>query len=94
MIDQEILKSIDKTTVIENLEKVWDAFNHMEHELYADYVFDALAVLKQYEVTVEVPHLGTVTGFVQSPCLNCPNNSANGGSGICNCTLGLPKVTV
>ena len=37
----------DKGDVIKGLEKVWDAFNHMEHELYADYVFDALAMLKE-----------------------------------------------
>ena len=29
----------------------------------------------------------------QSPCDNCSNNVKNGGSGICNCILGLPKVT-
>ena len=34
--------------VIKGLEKVWDAFNHMEHELYADYVFDAIAMLKDH----------------------------------------------
>ena len=33
--------------VIEGLKKVWDAFDHMEHELYADYVFDALKMLKE-----------------------------------------------
>ena len=22
-----------------------------------------------------------------NPCLNCPNNVKNGGSGVCNCTL-------
>jgi hypothetical protein len=38
--------------VIEGLEKVWDAFNHMEHELYADYVFDALALLKEQEAEI------------------------------------------
>ena len=26
-------------------------------------------------------------------CKNCTNNPRNGGSGICNCTLGSPKVT-
>ena len=26
-------------------------------------------------------------------CVNCPNHPNNGGNGICNCTLGLPKVT-
>lgn len=35
--------------VIKGLEIVWDAFNHMEHELYADYVYDALAMLKAQE---------------------------------------------
>lgn len=28
-----------------------------------------------------------------SPCNNCPNNILNGGSGICNCTLGGTKIT-
>ncbi len=26
-------------------------------------------------------------------CKYCPNHPSNGGSGICNCTLGLPKIT-
>ena len=26
------------------------------------------------------------------PCKNCPNNPANGGSGICHCILGIPTV--
>lgn len=38
--------------VIEGLKKVWDAFDHMEHELYADYVFDALKMLKEQEPRV------------------------------------------
>ena len=28
-----------------------------------------------------------------SPCLNCPNHPSNGGSGICHCILGSPKIT-
>ena len=28
-----------------------------------------------------------------SPCEHCPNNPKNGGSGVCHCILGLPKVT-
>ena len=38
---------------------------------------------------------GTVKFFdlqENNPCKNCPNHPDNGGSGICNCTLGLPKV--
>ena len=26
------------------------------------------------------------------PCLGCSNNPINGGSGICHCILGVPKV--
>ena len=31
--------------------------------------------------------------FDKTACRTCPNNPANGGSGICNCTLGLMTVT-
>lgn len=31
--------------------------------------------------------------FGSEACKGCPNNPANGGSGICNCLLGLPQVT-
>ena len=31
--------------------------------------------------------------FNSLACQNCSNNPANGGSGICHCTLGLPKIT-
>ena len=34
-------------TVMEGLQKVWNAFNQMEHEMYADYVYDALAFLRE-----------------------------------------------
>lgn len=30
---------------------------------------------------------------IPDACRNCPNHPSNGGTGICNCTLGLPKVT-
>lgn len=30
---------------------------------------------------------------IKSPCDNCGCNPKNGGSGICNCTLNLPKIT-
>lgn len=43
---------------IKGLEKVWDAFNHMEHELYADYVFDALELLKEQQEKMEQPTAG------------------------------------
>lgn len=31
--------------------------------------------------------------YDSSPCRTCSNNPASGGSGICFCTLGLPKIT-
>ena len=54
---------IDRDEVIKGLEKVWDAFNHMEHELYADYVFDALALLKEQE-----PRMLKLEELKQSVC--------------------------
>ena len=38
----------DIEEVIEGLEKVWNGLNAMEHELYADYVFDALELIKSF----------------------------------------------
>ena len=29
----------------------------------------------------------------QSPCTDCTNNPANGGSGICHCVLGTSTIT-
>lgn len=31
--------------------------------------------------------------FDKTACRTCPNNPANGGSGICNCTLGQMDIT-
>ena len=31
--------------------------------------------------------------FDKTACSTCHNNPANGGSGICNCTLGLMNIT-
>lgn len=46
----------DREKVVEGLKKVWNAFNAMEHELYADYVFDALELLNKdrLEIASEV----------------------------------------
>ena len=30
---------------------------------------------------------------IPKACKNCSNHPSNGGSGICHCTLGLPKIT-
>lgn len=38
-----------------------------------------------------------ISGYIQqpyqtSPCMYCSNNPNNGGSGICHCILGAPKI--
>lgn len=33
------------------------------------------------------------SAFDKTACRTCPNNPANGGSGICNCTLGQMNIT-
>ena len=30
---------------------------------------------------------------IPEPCKKCNNHPSNGGSGICQCTLGLPTIT-
>lgn len=37
--------------------------------------------------------ISTSPAYVASPCQTCSNNPANGGSGICLCTLGTPSIT-
>lgn len=31
--------------------------------------------------------------LLDNPCADCPNHPSNGGSGICQCILGTPKIT-
>lgn len=37
--------------------------------------------------------IGKYTNSIPEACRNCPTHPSNGGSGICNCILGLPKIT-
>ena len=39
----------DREEIVEGLKKVWNAFDTMEHERYADYVFEALELLMPAE---------------------------------------------
>lgn len=32
------------------------------------------------------------TNYIPEACKSCSNHPSNGGSGICNCTLGTPEV--
>lgn len=68
----------DREKVVEGLKKVWDAFNAMEHELYADYVFDALELLKPVEAEMEgggnmwYPVCGECHGYINDTWKFCP----------------------
>ena len=37
--------------------------------------------------------IGKYTDSIPPACKNCSNHPSNGGSGICQCILGLPKIT-
>lgn len=46
----------------------------------------------QFDINrIEIPYK-PFQGFESEACQKCANNPRNGGSGICHCTLGLPKV--
>lgn len=52
---------------------------------------------KQEEV-LKIPYPTLKSDFIEvtqvnNPCANCLNHPINGGSGICNCTLGGIKIT-
>lgn len=43
-------------------------------------------------ITTDKTYPTTLTD-TPDPCRNCSNHPSNGGSGICNCTLGTPPIT-
>lgn len=50
---------------------------------------------EDHEEVIRVPFGGNLGNgaFWNSSCLRCPTNPANGGDGICFCTLGGPRIT-
>ena len=40
-----------------------------------------------------VPFSNVSIDFILEACRTCPNHPSNGGSGNCNCTLGMPTIT-
>ena len=48
---------------------------------------------KQNQTTIINIVLNETKKTEASPCDGCAQNPKNGGSGICNCILGLPKIT-
>jgi hypothetical protein len=51
--------------------------------------YNKVAPVTNYDDFTLVPN---TTQFIPDACKNCSNHPSNGGSGICNCTLGLPTV--
>ena len=52
--------------VMEGLQKVWEAFHQMEHELYADYVFDAMELLKEQESLLGIQQTADSITFIST----------------------------
>lgn len=53
----------------------------------------------QREEVIRVPFVenespyATIDSLQNNSCNKCPTNAKNGGSGICHCILGQPKIT-
>lgn len=49
---------------------------------------------EDHEEVIRVPFGGNLGNgaFWNSSCLRCPTNPANGGDGVCFCTLGGPSI--
>ena len=53
---------------------------------------DKIDTLLKTDYTIHLFENST-DSYIPETCRNCPTHPSNGGSGICNCTLGLPKIT-
>lgn len=53
--------------------------------------FDKYDKTSNFEVVW--PYKSTSTTALPDACRSCPNHPSNGGSGNCNCILGLPQIT-
>ena len=56
---------------------------------------DAIRLMNKRDEIIESYRTSNITPKFEkyNPCVDCPTNPANGGTGICNCTLGTPKIT-
>lgn len=62
-----------------NIKDLYTELQHINNKL--DYI------INQNKFTVNT------VSYIPDPCKSCPNHPSNGGSGICNCTLGTMQVT-
>lgn len=56
---------------------------------------DAIQALIDCEDIKGYPYVAMEQALMEIPsaCKSCSNHPSNGGSGICNCTLGIPVIT-
>ena len=92
------ITSVEFTDHIGSKKKIRLVLNHHEiakfnDESSANELMSVLESLGFHEVVFPTLSTATVTLSVQNdPCKDCSNNPKNGGSGVCNCTIGLPKI--
>jgi len=95
MTDQEAIKflklgkeEIDNEIFDEAIDIAIEALKQRQtHVLISDKTISINP--EQIEILKEISKQGYLSSFFNSPecCRNCSNNPANGGSGICHCTL-------
>ena len=58
-------------------------------------LIDLYKLVKSWSPTPEPIDSDSTSNISSIPpsCKNCPSHPSNGGSGICNCTLGQPSIT-
>lgn len=83
-IHDEISKGFDR------IEKVM----REESAKIAEIIRQAVVQKNTYEYKPTAPTIyWTQSSNMPDTCLTCPNHPSNGGTGICHCTLGTPKIT-
>ena len=89
--------SIDPNAITEILALPTEEIEvNQESNIINDKEYDLLKLLKD---KVDDPYntkwtLLNVNTYIPEPCKSCSNHPSNGGSGICNCTLGSPVTYV
>ena len=51
------------------------------------------SIKKVFEPPYIYQEANKTSQYIPPACVNCPTHPSNGGSGICNCILGLPEIT-
>ena len=53
-------------------------------------IINAIEEMKPYHQDAD--DIAEMIQNLPSPCTKCPNSPANGGSGVCNCILGIGTI--